>query len=142
MSHSMSFSTADLAAVVAAAGAKVSSKSTNGRNAQYYKERLESHVSALAGSTDRVVRLAVVSSVHASASCLKSMLAAEADAEIIGVILTHPNLSKTVKTDYCRKNTDLVKSIIEAADVEDGETTETIEDDGFNEDDVNEALQQ
>ena len=115
MSNSMSFSTADLTQLMETSEKKVN-KSTNGKNAQYYKERMESHIEDLSVHSDRIVRLAVVQSVNASATCLKSMLVNEVDEEIVGCILTHPNLSKTVKTAYVQKNRDLVQSIIDKAD--------------------------
>lgn len=131
MSNSMSFSNADLTNLVNSASKKVASKSNGTKNAQYYKERLEKHVVDLSLSTDRLVRLAVVQSQNASATILKSMLSVEKDAEIIGVILTHPNLSKSVKHAYVKSNEELVKSIIEQAD--NSEITE---------DEISEALNQ
>lgn len=116
MSNSMSFSNADLSKLVESASKKVSAKSSGTKNAQYYKERLEKHVLDLSTSTNTVVRLAVAKSDNASASCLKSMLEVETDQEIIGVILTHPNLAKSVKHTYVKKNEELVKSIIEMSD--------------------------
>ena len=129
MSNSMSFSTANLSSLLETATEKKTAKSSNGKNAQFYKERMESHINVLAGHSDRTVRLAVASSAHASATCLKAMLLNEVDEEIIGVILGHQNLSKTVKTAYVQKNRELIQSIIDKADVDsDGPSNEEIED--------------
>ena len=123
----MSFAKEDLANLISTdkKTVKVSTK-----NAQYYKERLEAHVLDLATSDNPVIRLAVASSGNASSTCLKSMLEVETDEEIIGTILTHPNLSKTVKTAYAQKNKELVQSIIDRADT----------DDSFSVDEVSEAV--
>lgn len=124
MSNSMSFSTADLSALANSVSATKTKASSNGKNAQYYKERMESHIADLATSNNVNVRKAVVSSLNASATCLKGVLANEAEGEVIGIILTHPNLSKTVKAAYVKANTSLVQSIIESADDQVDEPTD------------------
>ena len=140
--NSMSFSTTDLSTIFESAiNTKATAKSAGTKNAQYYKERLEAHVTDLSVSDVDAVRLAVVSSLNASASILKAMLEVECDENIIGVILTHPNLSKSVKTSYVKKNKDLVQSIIEKSDVTtEDDPSETTEDQTINEESVNEAL--
>jgi len=141
MRNSMSFSTADLATLANSVTTTKTKASSNGKNAQYYKERMEAHIADLATSTDVNVRKAVVSSLNASATCLKSVLAGETNGEVIGIILTHPNLSKTVKAAYVKANTALVQSIIESADVQEDEPTDDQEDDqSLTEQEVSDAL--
>lgn len=116
MRNSMSFSTVNLAELVASTESQKKVTASNGKNAQYYKKQLESHVDELASSDNRDVRIAVASSQFASSSVLKDMLAIETDTEIIGVLLNHSNLSKTVKVKYVKENKELIQSIIESSD--------------------------
>ena len=127
MSNSMSFSTANLANLIDQATSKAGvAKKQGAKNAQYYKERLEAHVDALADSSNPDVRLEVASSEFASSSLLKRMLEVECEEKIVGIILSHPNLSKTVKVEFTKKNLDLVKKLIANVEVE-GSATEEFE---------------